>query len=110
MTDGYIVIPAPRRRYNKSYACLAALPILQTPRLTLRPMTVADTDAVYQDDRRFPRLVRPLVRLGAAPARRDSVQEYIQQAEEAMTVGTRLALRRSDPAGEPGRPRRADAD
>ena len=62
------------------------LPVLQTPRLTLRPMTVADTDAVYKmiaaSRDSFSRWFG-----WARASTRESVQEYTQQAVEAMTVG-----------------------
>ena len=62
------------------------LPILQTTRLTLRPMNAADTDGVYRmiaasrDSfaRWFP---------WARDSTPDSVRDYIQHTQEAMTVG-----------------------
>ncbi len=63
------------------------LPVLQTPRLTLRPMTVADTDAVYKmiaaSRDSFTRWFG-----WARDSTRESVQEYVQQAAEAVTVGS----------------------
>ena len=65
---------------------LPVLPALHTPRLTLRPMTLADTDAVCQmiegSRDSFARWFH-WVRASS----HDSVQEYIRQAEEAMMVG-----------------------
>ena len=62
------------------------LPTLHTPRLTLRPMTVSDTDAVQKmigDSRQeFTRWFG-----WADSSTRATVKEYIQSAEEAMAVG-----------------------
>jgi len=66
---------------------LTILPALHTPRLTLRPLTLADTDAVYQmiDVSRdsYSRWFN-----WSRGSSRESVKEYIRQTEEAMTVGT----------------------
>ena len=63
------------------------LPTLLTPRLTLRPLAVADTDAIYRmiDASRdsFSRWFH-----WSRASTHDSVREYMQQAEEAMTVGS----------------------
>ena len=63
------------------------LPTLHTPRLTLRPMTVAHTEGVYKmiaaSRDSFSRWFA-----WAGASTRDSVQEYIAQAEQAATVGT----------------------
>ena len=62
------------------------LPVLQTPRLILRPMTSADTDGVYKmiaaSRDSFARWFS-----WARASTPESVQEYTQQAWEAMTVG-----------------------
>ncbi len=62
------------------------LPVLQTSRLTLRPMAAADTDAAYKmiaaSRDSFARWFG-----WARASTRESVQEYTQQATEAMTVG-----------------------
>lgn len=62
------------------------LPVLQTPRLILRPMTVGDTDAVYRmiavSRNSFSRWFN-----WSQEATPDSVREYSRQMEEAMTVG-----------------------
>lgn len=62
------------------------LPVLQTPRLILRPMTVGDTEAVYRmisvSRHSFSRWFT-----WAREATPDSVREYGRQMEEAMTVG-----------------------
>ena len=62
------------------------LPVLQTSRLTLRPMAAADTDATYKmiaaSRDSFARWFG-----WARASTRESVQEYTQQATEAMTVG-----------------------
>lgn len=63
------------------------LPTLHTPRLTLRPMTVGDTDAVSKmigDSR--PEFSRWFGWVGDTT--RASVKEYIQSAEDAMVFGT----------------------
>ena len=64
-----------------------ALPTLHTPRLTLRPMTVSDTDAVTKmiSDSR-PEFFQWFG--WADSSTRAAVKEYIQSAEEAMAVGT----------------------
>ena len=63
------------------------LPTLHTPRLTLRPMTVSDTDAVTKmihDSRR-----EFSCWFGwADSSTRATVKEYLQSAEDAMTLGT----------------------
>ena len=63
------------------------LPTLHTPRLTLRPLTVGDTDAVVRmisdSQAEFSRWFG-----WASSSTRPAVKEYIQSAEEAMTVGT----------------------
>ena len=63
------------------------LPVLQTPRLALRPMTVADTDAVYKmiaaSRDSFARWFG-----WARESTRESVQEYVQQASDAATIGS----------------------
>lgn len=65
----------------------SVLPTLHTPRLTLRPMTLTDTEAVYQ--------MIDVSRASfshwfhwARASSPDSVREYIRQAEEANTVGS----------------------
>ncbi len=62
------------------------LPTLHTPRLTLRPMTVSDTDAVQKmigDSRR-----EFACWFGwAGSSTRATVKEYIQSAEDAMALG-----------------------
>ena len=63
------------------------LPTLHTPRLTLRPMTVSDTDAVQKmitDSR--PEFSRWFG--WADSSTRATVKEYIQSAEDAMALGT----------------------
>ena len=71
--------------YNKRMVS-TLLPVLQTPRLILRPMTVGDTDAVYRmicvSRDSFSRWFT-----WAREATPDSVREYNRQMEEAMTVG-----------------------
>lgn len=63
------------------------LPTLHTPRLTLRPMTVSDTDAVAKMIRdsqaEFTRWFG-----WASSSTRPAVKEYIQSAEEAMALGS----------------------
>ncbi len=63
------------------------LPTLHTPRLTLRPMTASDTDAVQKmitDSRQeFTRWFG-----WADSSTRATVSEYAQSAEEAMAIGT----------------------
>ena len=63
------------------------LPVLQTPRLILRPMTVGDTEAVYRmisvSRDSFSRWFT-----WAREANLDSVREYGRRMEEAMAVGT----------------------
>ena len=63
------------------------LPVLQTPRLTLRPMTVADSDAVYKmiaaSRDSFARWFG-----WARASTRESVQDYVQQAVDGATVGS----------------------
>jgi len=63
------------------------LPTLHTPRLTLRPMTVSDTDGVTKMIRdsqsEFTRWFG-----WASSSTRPAVKEYIQSAEEAMALGT----------------------
>lgn len=65
----------------------SSLPTLHTPRLTLRPMTVSDTDVVQKmitDSRQeFTRWFG-----WADGSTRANVKEYIQSAEEMMAVGT----------------------
>ena len=62
------------------------LPTLHTPRLTLRPMTVSDTDAVakmiHDSQAEFCRWFG-----WASSSTRPAVKEYIQSAEEAMALG-----------------------
>ncbi len=62
------------------------LPTLHTPRLTLRPMMVSDTDAVHQmisdSDREF-----SLWFGWTGSSTRGTVKEYLQSAEEAMALG-----------------------
>jgi len=62
------------------------LPVLHTPRLILRPMTVGDTDAVYRmicvSRESFSRWFT-----WSRTATADSVREYGRQMEDAMTVG-----------------------
>ncbi len=58
----------PARRYN-SRMPVSPLPVLHTPRLTLRPLTVADTDAVYRMIDASRDSFSRWFRLGAAPAR-----------------------------------------
>jgi ribosomal-protein-alanine N-acetyltransferase len=64
-----------------------SLPTLRTRRLTLRPMTTADTDGVYRmiaaSRDSFARWFG-----WAYGSTRESVREYIQQTEEAMTMGS----------------------
>lgn len=63
------------------------LPTLHTPRLTLRPMTVSDTDAVTRmisdSQAEFSRWFG-----WASSSTRPAVKEYIQTAEEAMALGS----------------------
>ena len=65
---------------------VSPLPVLQTSRLTLRPMAATDTDAAYKmiaaSRDSFARWFG-----WARASTRESVQEYTQQATEAMTVG-----------------------
>ena len=63
------------------------LPTLHTPRLTLRPMTVRDTDGVMKmiSDSR-PEFSRWFG--WAAASTRATVKEYIEASEEAMAVGS----------------------
>ena len=63
------------------------LPTLHTPRLTLRPMTVGDTDSITKmiSDSR-PEFSRWFG--WANSSTRPAVKEYIQSAEEATAVGT----------------------
>lgn len=64
-----------------------SLPTLKTPRLTLRPLALADTEAVYRMidvsrdsfSRWFP---------WSRTSTRESVTDYLQEAEEAMTVSS----------------------
>lgn len=61
-------------------------PVLKTPRLILRPMTVADAEAVYK----MIAASRDSFAHWFGWARSstlDSVRDYVQQAEEAMTMG-----------------------
>jgi ribosomal-protein-alanine N-acetyltransferase len=63
------------------------LPTLHTPRLTLRPMTVADTEGVYK------MIVASQASFGlwfnwAHVSTRATVKEYLHSMEEAMAVGT----------------------
>lgn len=65
----------------------APLPTLHTPRLTLRPMTVSDTDAVTK------MISDSLPEFAcwfgwASSSTRANVKEYIQSAEDAMALGT----------------------
>ena len=62
------------------------LPTLHTPRLTLRPMTVSDTDGVTRmiHDSRA-EFSRWFGWVGSST--RPAVKEYIQSAEESMAVG-----------------------
>ena len=65
----------------------SSLPTLHTPRLTLRPMTVSDTEGVTRmigDS--LPEFSRWFG--WADTSTRATVKEYIQSAEEAMAVGT----------------------
>jgi ribosomal-protein-alanine N-acetyltransferase len=64
-----------------------SLPTLHTPRLTLRPMTVSDTEGVTKmiSDSR-PEFARWFDWAGSSS--RAAVKEYIQSAEEAMAVGS----------------------
>ena len=63
------------------------LPTLHTPRLTLRPLTVGDTDAVTKmisdSQAEFTRWFG-----WASGSTRPAVKEYIQSAEEAMALGS----------------------
>ena len=62
-------------------------PVLQTPRLTLRPMTAADSEAVYKmiaaSRESFARWFG-----WARSSTLDAVKDYVQEAEEAMAMGT----------------------
>ncbi len=63
------------------------LPTLHTPRLTLRPMTVSDTDAVLK------MILDSRAEFGCwfgwtSSSTRATVKEYIQSAEDAMLLGT----------------------
>ena len=72
--------------YNKGMIS-PLLPVLLTPRLILRPMTIGDCEAVYQmiavSRESFSRWFT-----WAREANLDSVREYSRRIEEAMAVGT----------------------
>ena len=72
--------------YNK-FMISPLLPVLKTPRLILRPMTVGDSEAITQmisvSRESFSRWFT-----WAREANLDSVQEYSRRIEEAMAVGT----------------------
>lgn len=61
-------------------------PVLKTPRLTLRPLTAGDSEAVYKmiaaSRDSFARWFG-----WARASTLDAVKDYVQQAEEAMTMG-----------------------
>jgi RimJ/RimL family protein N-acetyltransferase len=63
------------------------LPTLHTPRLTLRPLTVSDTDGVMKMIRDSQAEFTQWFGW-ASSSTRPAVKEYIQSAEEAMALGT----------------------
>jgi len=83
---GGLKLGARKTGYNKRMTS-PLLPVLQTPRLILRPMTVGDSEAVYR-----------MIAVSRAAFSRwftwsndsnlDSVREHSRRLEEAMAVGT----------------------
>ncbi len=63
------------------------LPTLHTPRLTLRPMTIGDTDGVLKMIRDSQAEFTQWFGW-ASGSTRPAIKEYIQSAEEAMALGT----------------------